>query len=165
MSLKHKTGRDRLLAEADKLSAASGEQHNHKVNLHFVLISTEHPVLAEIHLCLLSIRKLLDGIIVPRGSFRFRNIMGFSDPLNKGVDRSSCYLREIRVMLLQPIFYLCRTTVLIIAHRLTTLQNCDQIVELADGGIKRIGTYQEIVGEDNMANSPVQLSTKKTANC
>jgi len=56
-------------------------------------------------------------------------------------------------------------TVLIIAHRLTTLQNCDQIVELADGGIKRIGTYQEIVGEDNMANSPVQLSTKKTANC
>ncbi len=40
-------------------------------------------------------------------------------------------------------------TILIIAHRLTTLKNCTQIVELADGGIKRIGTYQEIVGEDN----------------
>jgi len=36
-------------------------------------------------------------------------------------------------------------TILIIAHRLTTLKNCDQIIELADGGIKRIGTYQEIV--------------------
>ena len=42
--------------------------------------------------------------------------MGFSDPLNKGVDRSSCYLREIRVMLLQPIFYLCRTTVRIVGN-------------------------------------------------
>jgi len=38
-------------------------------------------------------------------------------------------------------------TVLIIAHRLTTLKNCTQIVELADGGIKRIGTYQEIVNQ------------------
>jgi ABC-type multidrug transport system fused ATPase/permease subunit len=36
-------------------------------------------------------------------------------------------------------------TVLIIAHRLTTLKNCTQIVELGDGGIKRVGTYQDIV--------------------
>jgi ATP-binding cassette, subfamily B, bacterial PglK len=36
-------------------------------------------------------------------------------------------------------------TILIIAHRLTTLKNCTQIVELADGGIKRIGTYQQII--------------------
>ena len=36
-------------------------------------------------------------------------------------------------------------TVLIIAHRLTTLKNCTQIVELADGGIKQIGSYEEIV--------------------
>jgi len=40
-------------------------------------------------------------------------------------------------------------TLLIIAHRLTTLKNCDQIVELGDGGIKRIGTYQEIVSKEN----------------
>ena len=39
-------------------------------------------------------------------------------------------------------------TVLIIAHRLTTLKNCTQIVELADGGIKRIGTYAEIVSKE-----------------
>lgn len=37
-------------------------------------------------------------------------------------------------------------TVLMVAHRLTTLKNCTQIVELADGAIRRSGTYQEIVG-------------------
>lgn len=37
-------------------------------------------------------------------------------------------------------------TLLIIAHRVTTLKNCTQIVELGDGGIKRIGSYQDIVG-------------------
>lgn len=37
-------------------------------------------------------------------------------------------------------------TILMVAHRLTTLKNCTQIVELADGMTRRIGTYQEIVG-------------------
>lgn len=36
-------------------------------------------------------------------------------------------------------------TILIIAHRLTTLKNCAQVVELVDGGIKKIGTYSELV--------------------
>ncbi len=36
-------------------------------------------------------------------------------------------------------------TLLIIAHRLTTLKNCNQIVELGDGGIKRIDSYANIV--------------------
>lgn len=36
-------------------------------------------------------------------------------------------------------------TILIIAHRLSTLKNCIQIVELGDCDIKRIGTYHEIV--------------------
>ena len=38
-------------------------------------------------------------------------------------------------------------TLLIIAHRLTTLKSCTQIVELGNGEIRRIGTYQEIVTE------------------
>ena len=38
-------------------------------------------------------------------------------------------------------------TVLIIAHRLTTLKNCTQIVELADSGIKRIVSYPDIVNK------------------
>ena len=36
-------------------------------------------------------------------------------------------------------------TVLIIAHRLTTLKNCTLIVELADGCVKRVGSYQRII--------------------
>ncbi len=36
-------------------------------------------------------------------------------------------------------------TLLIIAHRLTTLKNCTYIVELGEGGIKRTGSYQDIV--------------------
>jgi ATP-binding cassette subfamily B protein len=36
-------------------------------------------------------------------------------------------------------------TLLIIAHRLTTLKNCTQIVELGDGGIQRTGSYSDIV--------------------
>ena len=38
-------------------------------------------------------------------------------------------------------------TVIIVAHRLTTLKNCAQIVELDDGKIKRIVSYKEIVDQ------------------
>ena len=38
-------------------------------------------------------------------------------------------------------------TILIIAHRISTLKNCTQIVELGDGGIKRTGSYQDIVNQ------------------
>jgi ATP-binding cassette subfamily B protein len=42
-------------------------------------------------------------------------------------------------------------TLLIIAHRLTTLKGCSQIVELEGGGIKRIGSYQEIVNQSSLS--------------
>ena len=35
-------------------------------------------------------------------------------------------------------------TLLIIAHRISTLKNCSQIAVLSDGGIARVATYQEI---------------------
>jgi ATP-binding cassette subfamily B protein len=38
-------------------------------------------------------------------------------------------------------------TILIIAHRLTSLKNCTQIVELGAGGIKRAGSYKDIVSQ------------------
>jgi ATP-binding cassette subfamily B protein len=38
-------------------------------------------------------------------------------------------------------------TILIIAHRLTTLRNCTQVIELGDGGIWRIGSYREMVAQ------------------
>ncbi len=50
-------------------------------------------------------------------------------------------------------------TILIIAHRLTTLKNCTQIVELADGGIKRTGTYQDIISNVRAGSSrPMALN-------
>jgi len=36
-------------------------------------------------------------------------------------------------------------TVLIVAHRLSTLKNCMEIVDLVDGKIARVGSYQEII--------------------
>ena len=42
-------------------------------------------------------------------------------------------------------------TLLIIAHRLTTLKNCTQIVELGDGGIRRSGSYKDIVNRSIFA--------------
>ena len=38
-------------------------------------------------------------------------------------------------------------TILLIAHRLTTLKNCTQVVELDKGGIKLTGSYQDIVNQ------------------
>jgi ATP-binding cassette subfamily B protein len=39
-------------------------------------------------------------------------------------------------------------TILIIAHRLTTLKNCDQIFELANDAIKAVGAYQQMMRRD-----------------
>lgn len=41
-------------------------------------------------------------------------------------------------------------TILIVAHRLTTLKSCHQIVELDGGCIKRIATYADIVGQPSL---------------
>lgn len=36
-------------------------------------------------------------------------------------------------------------TIFMVAHRLTTLKGCDHVVELANGGIRRIGSYEEMI--------------------
>jgi len=38
-------------------------------------------------------------------------------------------------------------TLIIIAHRITTLKNCSMIIELADSGIKQVGSYQDIINQ------------------
>jgi ATP-binding cassette, subfamily B, bacterial PglK len=40
-------------------------------------------------------------------------------------------------------------TLLIIAHRLTTLKNCTQIVELSRNAIERTGSYEEIINQSS----------------
>lgn len=37
-------------------------------------------------------------------------------------------------------------TIIMVAHRLTTLRNCDRVVEIADGCIARTGSYAELIG-------------------
>jgi ATP-binding cassette subfamily B protein len=49
-------------------------------------------------------------------------------------------------------------TLLIIAHRITTLKNCTQIVELGEGGIKRAGGYHDIVNQ----TAPVTQENKES---
>jgi ATP-binding cassette subfamily B protein len=44
-------------------------------------------------------------------------------------------------------------TVLIVAHRLSTLKNCTQIVELDNGKIRRIGSYEEIIESKETSES------------
>ena len=38
-------------------------------------------------------------------------------------------------------------TLIVIAHRLTTVRDCERIYRLAGGGIVAHGTYQEVIGE------------------
>jgi len=38
-------------------------------------------------------------------------------------------------------------TLLIIAHRVTTLKNCSLVVELGNGSIRRLGSYQELLNQ------------------
>ncbi|WP_411882803.1 ABC transporter ATP-binding protein [Polaromonas sp. YR568] len=45
-------------------------------------------------------------------------------------------------------------TILIVAHRLTTLKNCSQIVELSAGAVKRVGSYAEIISHPSQGISP-----------
>jgi len=53
-------------------------------------------------------------------------------------------------------------TVLIIAHRLTTLSNCTQVVELGNAGIIRIGSYNEIVTKGKANGNVIPLGTQDT---
>jgi ATP-binding cassette, subfamily B, bacterial PglK len=61
-------------------------------------------------------------------------------------EATSALDNETEAAVMQAIETLGRDiTILIIAHRLTTLRNCDRIVELANGGIKAIGDYEQMI--------------------
>jgi ATP-binding cassette subfamily B protein len=61
-------------------------------------------------------------------------------------EATSALDNETELAVMQAIETLGRDiTILIIAHRLTTLKNCEQIVELANGGIKAISSYEQMI--------------------
>lgn len=41
-------------------------------------------------------------------------------------------------------------TIIIIAHRLTTLRNCDTVIELSKGRVLRAGSYDDIIGDPKL---------------
>lgn len=89
------------------------------------------------------------GILLSGGQ---RQRIGIARALYKKADviifdeATSALDNETEEAVMQAIESLSKNlTMLIIAHRLTTLKNCTQVVELGDGGIKRLGTYQDIV--------------------
>ena len=47
-------------------------------------------------------------------------------------------------------------TLLIVAHRLSTLKNCSQIIELDENGIKQTGSYNEVINETKDLSSNVK---------
>jgi ATP-binding cassette, subfamily B, bacterial PglK len=52
-------------------------------------------------------------------------------------------------MVMEAIDFLSKElTIVIVAHRISTLKNCDQVVEVNKGMITRIGTYREIYKHD-----------------
>ena len=61
-------------------------------------------------------------------------------------EATSALDHETEISVMQAIEGLSKNlTILIIAHRLSTLKNCTQIVELGGGRVLRVGTYQDIV--------------------
>jgi ABC-type multidrug transport system fused ATPase/permease subunit len=63
-------------------------------------------------------------------------------------EATSALDNETELSVMQAIEGLSKSlTILIIAHRLTTLRGCAQVIELGKGGIMRIGTYEDIVSD------------------
>lgn len=48
-------------------------------------------------------------------------------------------------------------TILMIAHRISTIKNADRVVVLNKGSIERIGTYQELIGQSDSFKRMVEL--------
>jgi len=76
---------------------------------------------------------------IARALYRWANVIIFDEA-------TSALDNETEAAVMQAVETLGRDiTILIIAHRLTTLRNCDRIVELANGGIKAIGGYEQMI--------------------
>jgi ABC-type bacteriocin/lantibiotic exporter with double-glycine peptidase domain len=76
---------------------------------------------------------------IARALYRRANVIIFDEA-------TSALDNETEAAVMQAVETLGRDiTILIIAHRLTTLRNCDCIVELANGGIKAIGGYEQMI--------------------
>jgi ABC-type multidrug transport system fused ATPase/permease subunit len=53
------------------------------------------------------------------------------------------------------------TTIVVVAHRLSTVRNCDRIVVLADGSVETIGTYDELLTSSPTFRSLVTAAVRE----
>jgi ATP-binding cassette, subfamily B, bacterial PglK len=76
---------------------------------------------------------------IARALYRRANVIIFDEA-------TSALDNETEAAVMQAVETLGRDiTILIIAHRLSTLRNCDCIVELANGSIKALGEYEQMI--------------------
>jgi ATP-binding cassette subfamily B protein len=76
---------------------------------------------------------------IARALYKQANVIIFDEA-------TSALDNETEASVMQTIEALGRdVTVLIIAHRLTTLKNCDLIVELGGGSVKATGSYEQMM--------------------
>ncbi len=76
---------------------------------------------------------------IARALYKRANVIIFDEA-------TSALDNETEAAVMQAVATLDRDiTILIIAHRLTTLKNCDLMVELANGGIKAVGSYEQMM--------------------
>ncbi len=76
---------------------------------------------------------------IARALYKRANVIIFDEA-------TSALDNETEAAIMQAVATLDRdVTILIIAHRLTTLKNCDLMVELANGGIKATGSYEQMM--------------------
>jgi ATP-binding cassette subfamily B protein len=62
---------------------------------------------------------------------------------------------EVEAAVMRSIFELeGQLTVVMIAHRTTTLAGCDRIVRLRNGEIAEVGSYEQIVGGETRLRRP-----------
>ena len=77
---------------------------------------------------------------IARALYRRANVIVFDEATSALDNETETSVMEAVETLDQEV------TILIIAHRITTLKNCDRIVKIAGGGIEAIGDYKQIIG-------------------
>jgi ATP-binding cassette subfamily B protein len=53
-------------------------------------------------------------------------------------------------------------TILIVAHRITTLRGCDNVVELSQGQVLRSGCYDAVLAQDRVTHPPQAANALRT---
>lgn len=123
------------------------------ININAVKLAAKQ---AEIHEFIESMPKKYGSVVGERGiklSGGQRQRIGIARALYKGAsvlifdEATSALDYDTEKKLIDTLNNLSNfITIIMIAHRLTTIQNCDKVIKLSDGKIEAIGTPSEVLG-------------------